>query len=229
LEGGAPRRKAALARARERRNAVRPNVRIREPVKATVRKAALALFLAYVLAGSAPAQPIESIAWEPFTFDTPGGGRVAVERGWIEVPERHARPVGPKIRLPVIRVRSSSAKPGPPIVFLAGGPGDSGIRQATRSLYLSFDRLRAHGDVIGFDQRGTGMAEPSLEVPGRFDLPSDQQIDSPASRRRLSGIDLAAYNTSESADDVDELRRALGAEKVVLWAHSYGASATTYS
>jgi pimeloyl-ACP methyl ester carboxylesterase len=36
------------------------------------------------------------------------------------------------------------------------------------------------------------------------------------------GIDLAAYNTAESADDVNALRLAVGAEKVVLWAHSYG-------
>ena len=36
------------------------------------------------------------------------------------------------------------------------------------------------------------------------------------------GIDLNAYNTSESAEDVELLRRALGADRIVLWAHSYG-------
>jgi pimeloyl-ACP methyl ester carboxylesterase len=90
-------------------------------------------------------------------------------------------------------------------------------------------------DVISFDQRGTGDSEPDLVVPGRFDLPSDVSITSSAAGNRLAalgrfirttlvsrGVDLAAYNTVESADDVEMLRRALGVDKVVLWGHSYG-------
>jgi pimeloyl-ACP methyl ester carboxylesterase len=72
-------------------------------------------------------------------------------------------------------------------------------------------------------------------VPGRFEFPSSVSIDSPAARQRIAtiggiirttmqarGIDLSAYNTIESADDVELLRQALGAENVVLWGHSYG-------
>jgi pimeloyl-ACP methyl ester carboxylesterase len=36
------------------------------------------------------------------------------------------------------------------------------------------------------------------------------------------GIDLAAYNTVESADDVEDLRKALGLDQVSLWGISYG-------
>lgn len=39
---------------------------------------------------------------------------------------------------------------------------------------------------------------------------------------RSRGINLAAYNTRESADDVNALRKALGIEKIILVAHSYG-------
>jgi pimeloyl-ACP methyl ester carboxylesterase len=35
-------------------------------------------------------------------------------------------------------------------------------------------------------------------------------------------IDLSAYNTMENAEDIDDLRRALGVETIVLWGHSYG-------
>jgi pimeloyl-ACP methyl ester carboxylesterase len=35
-------------------------------------------------------------------------------------------------------------------------------------------------------------------------------------------VDLAAYNTRESADDVESIRLALGADKISLWGHSYG-------
>ena len=36
------------------------------------------------------------------------------------------------------------------------------------------------------------------------------------------GVDLAGYSTNESADDIDDLRKALSADKVSLWAISYG-------
>lgn len=39
---------------------------------------------------------------------------------------------------------------------------------------------------------------------------------------RSRGIDLGAYNTRESADDVETLRQALGVERIILCAHSYG-------
>jgi pimeloyl-ACP methyl ester carboxylesterase len=35
-------------------------------------------------------------------------------------------------------------------------------------------------------------------------------------------VDLAAYNTVESADDLEAIRAALGAERINLWGHSYG-------
>jgi pimeloyl-ACP methyl ester carboxylesterase len=43
-----------------------------------------------------------------------------------------------------------------------------------------------------------------------------------AERLRAEGHDLAAYNTNESADDIEDLRIALGAEKITLWGTSYG-------
>lgn len=180
----------------------------------------------------AEAQP--AIVWEPHAVKTSAGTEIPSEMGWVEVPEHHAQPAGNKIRLPVIRLKATSQNPGPPILWLAGGPGESGTRRVTSS-YPLFEALRAYGDVIVFDQRGTGVAEPNLAVPGRLDLPADQSIDSPQARARLReiaehvrdtvqgrGIDLGAYNTRESADDVESLRQALGADKIVLAAHSYG-------
>jgi pimeloyl-ACP methyl ester carboxylesterase len=39
---------------------------------------------------------------------------------------------------------------------------------------------------------------------------------------RSRGVDILAYNTVESAHDVDDLRKALGAEKLNLVGFSYG-------
>lgn len=176
-----------------------------------------------------------SITWEPVSFEAPVIGQVTGERGWLEVPVRHSNPGGAKIRLPVVRLKTTNPNPGPPVVFLAGGPGNAGTRTLTGSLAPTAARVRAFADVIAFDQRGTGASEPSLAVPGRFDLASSVSVDSPAATERIAalaslirstvesrGIDLSAYNTLESADDVELLRRALGVERVVLWGHSYG-------
>jgi pimeloyl-ACP methyl ester carboxylesterase len=43
-----------------------------------------------------------------------------------------------------------------------------------------------------------------------------------AERFRQAGVDRAGYNTNESADDLEDLRKALGAQKISLWAISYG-------
>jgi pimeloyl-ACP methyl ester carboxylesterase len=181
-----------------------------------------------------PAWAQPAISWEPYTVKASSGAAVASEMGWLEVPERHGRPAAQKIRLPVIRLRATGPNPGPPMLWLAGGPGEPGTRRVAAS-YPLFEALRAYGDVIVFDQRGTGMAEPNLAVPGQFDLPASHGIDSPQAQARLveiagkirdtirdRGVDLGAYNTRESADDVELLRQALGAEKIVLVAHSYG-------
>ncbi|WP_045049915.1 alpha/beta fold hydrolase, partial [Rouxiella chamberiensis] len=39
---------------------------------------------------------------------------------------------------------------------------------------------------------------------------------------RQAGVDLGAYTTAESADDLDDLRRALGVPRISLWGMSYG-------
>ena len=36
------------------------------------------------------------------------------------------------------------------------------------------------------------------------------------------GVDLAAYNSDENADDIDALRQALGYDKIIYYGESYG-------
>jgi pimeloyl-ACP methyl ester carboxylesterase len=211
------------------------NVRTTRTVKGHMKKTAFNMLVVCLLASGAEAQQTPSISWEPFSFEAPIVGQTTAERGWLEVPLRHGRASGGRIRLPVVRLKTANPNPGPPVIFLAGGPGNAGTRILTGSLAPHAARVRAFADIIALDQRGTGSSEPSLAVPGRFEFPSSVSIDSPEARQRIAtlgsvirttmqsrGIDLSAYNTVESADDVELLRQALGAEKVVLWGHSYG-------
>ncbi len=171
---------------------------------------------------------------EPFVFEAEDG-KVEAKRGTITVPESRSRPDGRTIDLAFVRFRSTSRKPGSPIVYLAGGPGGSGIGAATGSRFPLFQALREVADVIAFDQRGTGQSQPEMQCEQSRNLPLNAagspeamlaevraQSRACAASMRAKGIDLAAYNSVESADDLDALRRALGAEKISLWAISYG-------
>jgi pimeloyl-ACP methyl ester carboxylesterase len=44
--------------------------------------------------------------------------------------------------------------------------------------------------------------------------------------RDIQRVDLTGYNSNESADDLEDLRKALGATKISLWAISYGTHLT---
>lgn len=197
----------------------------------------LLLSLAEALLAAPGPAVVPSITLEPHRFEAGGGQSVDAEKGWLTVPESRKRPGGRTLRLTFVRFKATGEKPGPPIVYLAGGPGGSGIQAARGSRFPLFLALREFGDVIAFDQRGTGESEPPMscaEIPAR-NLPLDRAVRLDeyaaawtaqsrhcAAALRQRGIDLAAFNTEESADDLDDLRRALRAEKLTLWGISYG-------
>jgi len=164
-----------------------------------------------------------------------GSPRVSAELGWLTVPENHARRSGPAIELAFLRIRTAAPRPGAPVVWLAGGPGCSGTLDAEGPLLPLFLEIAQFADVIALDQRGMGRSQPRLDCPGRFDLPLDRPMDRElvlaAFRDHANecrefwtrrGVDLASYNTNESARDVEDLRKALGVPKLALMAGSYG-------
>jgi len=172
---------------------------------------------------------------EPYVFKASDGQEVEAELGKLLARENRSRADSRLIELAFVRFKSTAAKPGPPIVYLAGGPGGSGIATARGSRFPLFMAMREIGDVIAFDQRATGMSRPSLTCRESLDYPLDkpgepneilrlykERARSCAAALKAQGIDLSAYNTNESADDLDDLRKALGAETISLWSISYG-------
>jgi pimeloyl-ACP methyl ester carboxylesterase len=172
---------------------------------------------------------------EPFLFEAADGQRVDAELGRLVVPENRSRPRSNPIEIAFVRFRNTAKTPGPPIVYLAGGPGGSGIATARGPRFGLFMAMREVGDVVALDQRGVGLSQPNLECRETLDYP----LDRPGSRDEMlrlfrersracarlwmeRGVDLSAYNTNENADDIEALREALGAEKFSLWATSYG-------
>jgi pimeloyl-ACP methyl ester carboxylesterase len=175
-------------------------------------------------------------AFEPFALETHDGQTIVGELGRLLVPERHAQGDGPLIELAFLRLPTTSDGPGPPVVFLAGGPGLSPIEWLRWPQARGWaDALRAAGDLILLDQRGVGLSRPRLDCPQSVALPLDRPVTREellaayADRSREAadfwrdrGVDLGAYNTEENADDVDALRGALGVETISLVGESYG-------
>lgn len=175
------------------------------------------------------------LTWTPATIETTEGDRVRVagERGRLVVDERWGEPAGRTIVLQLVRLRATTSAPGPPTVYLAGGPGGSGIASLTGDRFPLFQALRSVGDVIAIDQRGV-RSEPFPVCREPFRLPFDRpaQLDAwlpvyrdmsarCAARWREAGIDIAAYNTTESAGDLAALGRELGTSLNLLGI-SYG-------
>ncbi|MCH7974579.1 MAG: hypothetical protein IH949_11980, partial [Bacteroidetes bacterium] len=117
-------------------------------------------------------QGVENLKFhkEQFTFIAENGKEVKAEKGILLVPENRSNSKSRLIPINFVRFRSISKNPGSPIVYLAGGPGSSGIQTARRSFSL-FMALREVSDVIVFDQRGTG--DQSMVCPDKIFLPMD--------------------------------------------------------
>jgi pimeloyl-ACP methyl ester carboxylesterase len=170
----------------------------------------------------------------PHVFRGTDGTRIAAEWGRLIVPENRRKPNARSIELAFLRIAARKPKRRPPIVYLAGGPGSSGILHG-ESRASRFVAWAEDADVILLDQRGVGQSRPCLETSLFFDLPLDRPVDRAdivGAARNLAteaarywserGVDLAGYTTEESADDIDALRRSLGYERIIPVGYSYG-------
>lgn len=138
--------------------------------------------------------------------------------GTLTVPENHAVPNGKSIQLSVLILKGAATVTKDPIVHLQGGPGGtySSYAQVLGGEF-GLGTSRATGrEIVFFDQRGTGASKPALMCRANEEAPAC------LSRLKAASIDLAAYNSEESARDVEMLRTALGYEKLNLYGQSYG-------
>ncbi|TNE60920.1 MAG: alpha/beta hydrolase [Alphaproteobacteria bacterium] len=183
------------------------------------------------LGQSALAAPAE----EKITFTTGDGQSTEAYAGSLMVPENRANPDSRLIPVKYVRFPATGEKKGPPIVYLAGGPGGSGIMTAKYRRYGMFMAMRAYGDVIALDQRGTGASDILPECRSHETVPATEAVSDEtyvalqqAALRecldfwKAEGVDIAGYNTVENARDIDALRQHLGADRLVLWGISYG-------
>jgi len=180
-----------------------------------------------------------ALTLEPYVFSAANGTKIDAEKGTFEVPENRKDPGSRRIKISFVRFKSTSPTPGEPIVYLAGGPGGPGTLSLIGGRFPLTMALREVGDVIAYDQRGTGSsgglsnALPPCRAEQPFDMTQTITRASITDFTRAGltrcfdwwesqGIDIDGYTTMENAQDLEDLRRALGAKQLNLWGISYG-------
>ena len=164
---------------------------------------------------------------------TPCGPAFHEERelcGSYDVFEDRVSKSGRKISLNVHLLPALSPNPLPDaVIALAGGPGQSAVQAYPPSGIIQ--KLRAQRDIVLIDQRGAGKSNP-LTCDGLFEAAQSAFDDMPAieklkaCRDKLTKIaDLNLYSTEIAMDDVDEVRQALGYDRVNIFGGSYGTTA----
>lgn len=155
--------------------------------------------------------------------------------GYLIVPENRRRKNSRLIRLPLIILKSSSPNPAPdPVLRMLGGPGASSLRLVRGRNFSPWLKNR---DMVILEQRGTLYAQPKLDCPEVAAAKIENArsgVDKKAAIRRevnaakncrerlvREGLDLAGYDSVQSAADIEDLRRVLGYEKWNLYGLSY--------
>lgn len=176
--------------------------------------------------------PVPTFEPEPAIWSSCGSG--SRECATVEVPLDHADPTGRRIPLDVARVRAADGAPSlGPLFVNPGGPGGRAIPflDAVAGRHPRFD-------VYAFEPRGlskgarfecdTAAVERFRAVDSSPDHVAEQaKLDEAAAAvaRSCSSpvVGLAAHmTTDDAADDLEVVRRAIGAERISWLGYSYG-------
>jgi pimeloyl-ACP methyl ester carboxylesterase len=194
----------------------------------TARSAAIAAAL-FLGARTAAAEP--TLTLPPCQIP---GVEGAARCGTFPVWEDRAAKTGRRIDLNVVVLEATKTPRAPDaLAFLEGGPGEAAAGGAA-GLAHELARIREHRDILLIDQRGTGKSNSlACEVFGpKSDLEGSLREFLPAETARRcrakleASANLGLYTTSIAADDLDDVRAALGYEALDLFGVSYGTRAS---
>ena len=139
----------------------------------------------------------------------------------VSVPLDHSGAVPGRISLFVKRIRARGRATRPPLIVLAGGPGQSATAafdgDALAVVYPAYrDR-----DLVVFDQRGTGRS--GVLRCRRLERANLLEAGAAAGAcAQALGPRRALYTSRDSVEDIERVRLALGAERIALYGTSYG-------
>lgn len=188
----------------------------------------LALLLAVLGAACSPGTDAPRPALALAACRIPGidsAARCGTHEVWEDREAKQGRRI--TLRVAIVPAKLRAREPDP-IVILAGGPGQGAISLAPQVMPL-FTRLNDSRDIVFLDQRGTGKSNP---LDCAEEAQPMQTLFEDALPERLVTKCLATlvgdprlYVTPIAMEDLDEVRAALGYEKINLWGGSYGTRA----
>lgn len=156
--------------------------------------------------------------------------KISTTYGTIVVKENREKANSELITLPFKVLHSFSDNPKEPIFFLFGGPGSSNVDKLPNAWLLK------NHDVVLVGYRGVDGAI-SLDRPEIAEtlIATDSDPFNASNMKKLSvtslkvyneflesGIDMDAYNMIEVIKDMEDVRKALGYEKINMLSLSYG-------
>ncbi|HEY0038674.1 MAG TPA: alpha/beta fold hydrolase [Longimicrobium sp.] len=166
----------------------------------------------------------------PLSDCTLPGVAGAVRCGVVHVAEDSLAPGGRTVPLFVAVLPATGQRLGDPLFFLSGGPGQAPSDQAEFVASL-FAALRPSRDLVLVDLRGTGRSaaldcdfhggEPGRVMGEPFPVAAVRACRDSLSRR----ADLRLYTTGRAMRDLEQVRHALGYERINLYGTSYGTRA----
>lgn len=148
------------------------------------------------------------------------------------VPENRRHPDRRRLGLYVAYFPASGRTDADAITPLDGGPGEGSATQMQGYFSASDVRLlRKRHALLFIDERGTGLSD-AIDCPTQWARPQEYLqepvplLTDPELRRCRSALagraDLSEYNTTTVAEDIDDVRAALGIDKLTLMGFSGG-------
>ncbi len=164
--------------------------------------------------------------------DFPNGFARNLVCGNYSVFENPDDPNGKKIQLNIAKLPSISSRSEPdPLFIFAGGPGQAAT-EVMSAVFPLIRKVNQKRDIVFVDQRGTGKSNPldcDPEEETNYSLNYEESLEQQKNMLKecLKNYDteVSFYTTPYAMDDINEVRKALGYEKINLWGASYGTRA----
>ncbi|GAA3581564.1 alpha/beta hydrolase [Amycolatopsis ultiminotia] len=174
------------------------------------------------------------ISWAPCTSGTLAGS--GAECGFLVVPMDYAQPGGAQVRIAVSRIKHTAAQYQGVMLVNPGGPGGSGLGLSRLGKAVP-EHAGDSYDWIGFDPRGVGASEPAITCDKNYfsyarpryvpSAPGDERTwrakaSGYAKACAANGPLLDHVKTTDVAEDMESLRKALGERRINYYGFSYG-------